>query len=470
MSKAAHEGRSHSGAGHLRHLVRDLLLAVFVAVLLVTGKTWFERTPDGEALQFLAYDRQQREAASHRSEKPLPIAVVDIGALGPVQKRPGDTELITPRGPLLTLLRELANSGAAAIAVDVDFSRDRGAYVTPEDPRFFHECLDLHDELGRKVPAFLGVRRALSLPPAQWLGGPEVVELVAHAVGSRDDKRKMADWIRSDQSERLYGLAARLARAYSAAEAPASHGDHPAEGEEHGGAGEGRGSEGESAHPGGSGAAEHGAWPHWFAEQFVERSPGRGLEVSEFIVDYAPLEDLVEKRVRVGKDGKLPAEVEPGEIAGKMVLVGYATPDRTTDMTRIPGRPREYPGVFTHACAAYTLVEAPFYELSHGVRLALDALLAAVILLIVFGVRFYYSRKPGVEVATHRIEAFVILGLVVLVWLAGSELPIRMRLIWTDYVLVVGALLLHPYAGQGWEWLWESIPDFFRRVFLEKRH
>lgn len=441
--------------GHLR---REFLIALGVVFLVTLGKMALESTPDGEALQFLSYDRQQAHVEERRTEQPLFVAVADLTAVGlQPEVVEGRQELVTPRAPVLKLLRQLANRGALAVAVDVDFSPHDGVYL-PEDPRFLHACSALKDDAGRPVPVFLGVRDRLSRPPEQWLG-PGLEHLAANMLAPRADHRKMTACTRAERYAPLPSLSARLASVYPGARTPADEICPEAE------------SDGKQAtsgaspqvHPETSTAADTASRRatagrrERLAEQFANRAAGPALSVREFLVDYSPLGRLLESRIAVEPDGSLPEHAGDGEIAGKLVLVGYATPDKTTDMVRVPGREDEVPGVFAHACAVHTLVERPFFELNDKVRLLLDLFLAAVLLAVVFGVRLWAEWRGWKGVNPHRLELVTILVLVVITWMAGSELPIKAGVVWTDYVLVVLALFAHPYAGTVWEWLVERI-------------
>jgi CHASE2 domain-containing sensor protein len=449
---------------------------LLVVLLVTTGKLWFERTPDGEALQYLSYDRQQRlSAQKHDRRTELPVAVVDLSALSPVTAEAGQAP-VTPREPVLKLLREIAGHGALGIGLDVDYSPENGSYVTGEDPRFFHHCQQLHDKQGHPVPVFLGVHRAQSLSRSQWLGSPEWAGLAAHVVAPREDHRKLAAWMQSKGEERICGLSARLAgvlgvpgtedcgpeKPAEAAPQPAeaSHGTDPHAEATHAAAPDEAGGPG-GGHAGGG----HGLWPHWFAELLVEREAGEGLKAGEYLVDYSPLDQLLAERIPVTASGDLPPDLDPERLRGKLVLVGYATPDRTTDMTQLPGRRAEVPGIFAHACGVNTLVTHPLYELHHFVRLGLDLLLGAVLIGIVFGVRLYLERSGAEHSVAHRVELLTILALMIGVWIGGSTLPERFGLIWTDYVLVVLALLLHPYAGTVTETVAERVPAVGRLAY-----
>ncbi len=429
-----------------RRLVREFFRALLIAALIIVASAAWEHTPDGEALEFFTYDRQQREAAGSPAENTLPVALVDITAFGPVSQHTDEgTELVTPRAPLTSTLQQIAAQDPAAIGVDVDFS-PRNGELLPEDPPFFFACRELRDSHNRPVPVFLGVLRAMGQPPERWLNSPDLVPLAAGIGMPRTDSRKMPLWTRAAGSDRLCSLSARLAAVYpgsatALADCAPMHG-RPTLGR------------------------RSPAWPGWLAGQFEERTVGPELEASEFLVDYSPANSLLERRVKVDQNGNLPRELETS-LTGKLVLVGYATPDKTTDMVRLPGHDEEEPGILTHACAANTLVARPFFRLRPGVEQLVDVLLAGIMLGAVFGVRWRAERRGEPAVNVHRLQALAIAGLVVATCWLGTQLPIRAALVWADYAVVALALLLHPYVEHLWEWFWEFLPVVLRRSWQE---
>ncbi len=427
------------------HVRREIFMALVVMVLMTLVKMGFEHTADGEALQFLTYDRQQEEAARHHASRPLPVVVADITALRPVPS-PGapDLEPAVPRGPLLTLLRELANRGARAIGVDIDFSPEGGVY-RPEDAGFLHACLDLRGLNHRRVPVYLGVWRSQALPAQRWLGGEELAAHAASLAGPRADRRKMPAWTVQSGERPLFSLALQLAHEQPQPRSPVEEWYQQA---------------GEApVAPAAAGArpprADGGRWPERLAEQVVRRPVDRQFTAYEFLVDYSPAEQLMAERLLVDGAGRLPRAIPAERIWDKLVLVGNGTPDRSTDMTRLPGHPDEVPGVYAHACAVHTLVERPLYALSEGFRLLLDPALGLVLIAVVFGARALLERQGHAPASSHRLELLTILILVTVTWMVGANAPIWFGLVWTDYVLVFLALLLHPYAGTVWEGICE---------------
>jgi CHASE2 domain-containing sensor protein len=179
----------------------------------------------------------------------------------------------------------------------------------------------------------------------------------------------------------------------------------------------------------------------------VERASLRGEEefsVSEFLIDYAPLEQLIAQRVIADRAADVARQAD--RIAGRIVLVGRAAPGRTTDQFNVPGRGMPVPGIFLHASAVYTLLQAPLYRLTHAGRVAADALAALLVFGPVFLLRIGWRSRTGRDLAAYRLHAVVTAAVVVAVIVVGHFLVSDIRLIWTDYLMVVGALLVHSPA------------------------
>lgn len=120
-----------------------------------------------------------------------------------------------------------------------------------------------------------------------------------------------------------------------------------------------------------------------------------------------------------------------------------------------PGREQRFPGVYLHASAAYTLSRAPLYELKWPGRLAIDALLALAVLLGVTFVQLILGCLTGREVAAHWLQV-LFTGLVIAAAFVGGVLFVgTTRLMWSDFIMVLLALLLHPLV----EHLWEKIRE-----------
>ena len=139
-------------------------------------------------------------------------------------------------------------------------------------------------------------------------------------------------------------------------------------------------------------------------------------------------------------------------LANKVVLLGRTR--NTTDTFTVPGKPEKpYAGVFLHACAAYTLLERPLYRLKEPGRFLLDFVLSAAIFGFVLGVRWHPHSPHVDEFLEHRLPQLLALFVAVLLILCELWLVPRTHLMWDDFLLVAGVLLVHTpierAAGKG---------------------
>lgn len=402
--------KTGTGGGHVR---RDFVTGLFLIALMVFIKAALEHTPVGHQLEHAGYDWLQRRLSAGS----VPVALVDIKDLGPARfDLDGQTGVATPRRELLALLEAVVERGASAVSLDVDFSQERdGNYITPRDPEFFRSCLDMSRRTG--VPVFLGIKRAESSPPELWLGAGEFAGLAANiTVPKVSPVVKMPKWVRpSEEAADGKTMGAALAGGYQVSQ---------------------------------SGLLD------WLArrglvEQFREKELGHGVGVGEFPVDYSPLEALVEGRLKT-KDPR--AVRDSGDLLrGKIVLIGNGTDCGARDCFAVPGREEPFPGVYLHASAAYTLTRAPLFELTWPGRLAADALLALAVLLGVTCVQLLARRLTRREVAAHGLQIFFTALVMAAAFVGGVMFVGATRLMWSDFIMVLLALLLHPPAHRLFE-------------------
>lgn len=123
------------------------------------------------------------------------------------------------------------------------------------------------------------------------------------------------------------------------------------------------------------------------------------------------------------------------------------------------------PGVYLHASATYTLLEAPLFRLTHAGRIVGDAFAAGLVFGPVFLTGLYFQRKGRVGGIPHSLHAILTVTVIVLVASIGHLLVRQVRLLWTDYLMVVGALLLHGPI----ERLTEHVLDRFIRPFRSNK-
>jgi hypothetical protein len=141
-----------------------------------------------------------------------------------------------------------------------------------------------------------------------------------------------------------------------------------------------------------------------------------------------------------------------------MVILGDGKV-RGADAFIVPGRDETIPGVYLHACAAYTFAREPMYEFKLVVRLALDFFLSLIVFFCIAVVRyqhlndyraFHYDKHRSVII--YVIEIVILLAAVVFVYWLG--------LLWLDFLLVAIALWLHPTFEKIVMWLFVKIRNF----------
>src|SRR5439155_1665128 len=112
------------------------------------------------------------------------------------------------------------------------------------------------------------------------------------------------------------------------------------------------------------------------------------------------------------------------------------------------------------------------YELTPLGRVAMDSTLALLILGTITAVRFRFLRAAHAEVAEERLQRLLTWGVIVAAFLAGTTLIRQTRLMWDDFLMVIGVLLLHPVVEQALHWamprLCALLPRAWRRVALEE--
>jgi CHASE2 domain-containing sensor protein len=400
-----------------RSIWTDFLFSLVVAVVLIFAKEVIdEHTVAGQQLELATYGWLQHRLASLEPDAQLPLVILDISDLKP-EPVPGaqKKEEATPRKQLQELLNTLIlKEGAYAVGVDVDFSplQDGRLPVTPLDHSFFDFCLDLQNTEHRKI--YLGVYRTVLRNKDEWLGPPEYRELGASILAPRFEVTKMVNCIAVDGATpcKEDTLAALLAREMQKlTEPPQKH--------------------------------LVARIPFLFEQVSTERLSS-GVSVGLFPVDYSQLKTLM------SREHTFPS-VDPRAMAesrdlfrNKIVLLGDANPDFSSDKFIVPGESEPIPGIYIHASAIYTLANAPLYQLSGIGRWVVDIFLALAVLGPIAAIRLYYSTRTKLELAHHRIEGWLILLVVLLsIGIAIGFVHLH-RVLWTDFVLAIFALLLHP--------------------------
>jgi hypothetical protein len=161
------------------------------------------------------------------------------------------------------------------------------------------------------------------------------------------------------------------------------------------------------------------------------------------------------------------------DLRGKLVLLGNTGWEKTPDKYPIPPWQKEAAGVYFHACAAYTLIKGPLFEITEGARIALDLLFAGVILLSVSWLRLYYSARTHDEVASHRVHFALTCVAIAVALIVGYGFVQYTRTLWTDSLLVSVALITHSLLERHlvkWgDWARFTASKILRWVVFDKR-
>ena len=407
---------------------------VFTFVLL--GLKWLvEQTDIGKRIESMSYDLLQHHLAVEKGD--LKVVVLDISG---IQMRPTlgtQPGLVTDREPLKAIVAGLVarKPPPSAIGLDVDFSPDAHGYADPDDPSVFDSFLDPNKNV---VPIRVGVNSSVALGPRRWLGDENYIGLAACVVVPHPEGDKsswyMPEWIDVNYPVGNFGGDSGRCPSMGVELARVSVKDPP-------------------------------PWARLFAETSRESSEKEQkdsrLRKTEFLVDYSPLDKLISSAV----DAADPAALSSADVAGKVIILGRTS--NTTDMFTIPGRPEHpYPGVFLHACSAYTLLEKyPLYHLKESGRILFDVIFSLAIFVPLLYRRLRKHRQGKEVVIGHHapsiascIEAviLVILAILLVRWT---------HLMWDDFILVALALVMHTpiehTTMEAGKWIVETVRSWF---------
>src|SRR5215813_4193689 len=416
------------GKHRFKHVRRDVLKGILFIAVALAIKLAIEHTTFGKHLAVMDYNLLQTQL----SKEQVPFTIIDVSDLA--QKDfvvSGEIVRATPRDPLKEMIKALADQRPKAIAIDIDFSPDQGRYILASDPEFFEFCQNVIKETG--VPIILGIKRTIGDPAADWLGQERYQDLAASILVPRDTRR-MASLIKveeetapGDRERRITTVPTMSKRL---AEIWGQQPDRPA----------------------------HALLLKLgLVERFSEQHLAYGVSPEDFLVDYGFLESI--ETIKATNSEVLHDQHD--RIFGKLVLIGDATLGKASDVFSVPGREQPSPGIFLHACGAYTLITAPLYELTHTGRVVIDVLLSAVILVMLILVGLFYRTTKAREKATHELRGILTLVTVVTAIVVGAVFVRVTRIMWDDFFLALILLVFHPSIEERIEGLWMTVRKLF---------
>ena len=403
--------------------------ALLLAALLLLLKLPFENSAWNREISLRGYDAVQSALRVSERSAPLPVCVVDISRLPSVAENPFVPDVkATSRPALLAVLRAVTRERPVAVGVDIDFAPDDtlGGFVTPGDPAFFAACAALSRETG--VPIYLGVARTAALSPESWLGDSVYAPLAASLVVPRQNTRLMLRFTQSNLSAvPCKTLSATLADRYKARE---------------------RGRAEPVSVPVPAGLA-------WAATLRAEQIVSPALREEHFAVDYAPLTRL--------RKTVVPAASVSGSntLRGRVVILGDVALPVVSDRFAVGSGDRSVPGCLLHACAVYTLIAAPLYDLTGAGRAVLDIGLGVSVLVAIAAVRLLRVRAnaPAREDARHadRLEKRGLVAVAVFALLFGVVFVGATRVLWDDFLVVIIGLFADKPLEAALTHVWQRL-------------
>ncbi len=404
---------------------------VFSGILLFF-KHELDQTNPGKILEEAVYTLLQTRLSN---DKKLPVVVVDISALDAAGNKDGGA-----RTQLEKVIYEIAVQRPRAIGIDIDFSPEEKTWTDRGGPPLFERLLDLQQQF-RPLKIFVGVDRSKYGTSEDWLGLEKYRELAVMLALPAKGNRRMPLWIArgNTASCQIYINMLKLKVEDDTETIP---------------------DEGlSSCLPSMSAelAIQYGTKEDPSRVRTLLRQVGRRLErekvkpeqqisTASYLVDYGQVQRLREQTVSV-VDGKIVPAVD---FAGKIVILGNTQWEATLDKYPIPPWQTEVAGVYFHASGTNTLIDGPLIELTEMESLSLDVLSAiavAIVTLLLLEIKFL-KKRTSEELVGWVVTWILVVGLAVL----GYGVVRETRILWTDWLWICVALLIHGWMERRFDW------------------
>jgi CHASE2 domain-containing sensor protein len=194
----------------------------------------------------------------------------------------------------------------------------------------------------------------------------------------------------------------------------------------------------------------------WVLGQDSEEEIEPGLQAGEFLVDFSAIELLRDMRLTTIS----PAVVNDmgWTLKGKAVLIGDGETNDTRDTFPIPdsNHTRGVPGIFKHASAVYTLINAPLYELTALGRVTVDVLLSLMVLVPVAFFHRLVTQRTNSQFAERTAVGVFTAVVTLVVLIVGVVLVHQIRVMWDDFLFVIIALWLHRPIAEAMRSFWPA--------------
>jgi hypothetical protein len=347
------------------------------------------------------------------------VAVVDITGLLQVRAgTPNHEELVTPRRELGEIVNAVAAANPSAIGVDIIFRPDDRGHISDEEERFLDLCLNTTGPSGNHIPTFVGIQESIVRGPKGWLGEERFGPLGAAVVVPRSEGAEPTT--RMPSSLTLPGpdgaiLAPSLSYALARARAT------------------------EDTSKRWLGHSLHQHLPSLVESDI--RNDGQLIQAREFDVDFGGTSQIIATTVHAVSAEDVKPQL--GRLAKKVVLIGRGM----SDQFNVPGQGTPVAGAYVHAAAVNTLLASPLYRLTHVGRILADIFAALIPLTILFVAEWSYKKErptPASETPAKLLSIGVAAAIVIFgyFWIDWTGI------FWTDFLLVIFAVLLHPRIEQ----------------------
>jgi hypothetical protein len=404
--------------------LRPIVFSLAVAGLLLVAKIYLlEPTVFGQQLDQIGVRLLQVQLSDSSRWRGDPVRIVDISSLPPSSPASATGAIVVTNRPELTkYLDQVASAGPSAVGIDLVFDPAPGGTVSDEDYKFLDHCLHLSDPSGRPIPVRVGIYKALALGPDRWLGDPSFRCLgTSIIVPFEDEAHKTAPTGRmiSQFSFKVNNeLVTADSLSYSLFKIAQSE------------------------------AAKRSPQPKWTQHWKLKAD----TFADTFLINFGLLQKLMDSRIKAEDIG-----CHRSDLHNRIVLIGRATPGEAPDVFTTAASDEPIPGIYIHAAAVYTLMEAPLWELSNKwIRLSIDLLLALVIIVFdrwmdhMLGSDSQYKLRTRLEIVVPALMAACVLVLGLL-WVEVTGIY------WTDFVVVAIVLLIHKPLEAGCHIAWEAL-------------
>lgn len=430
MNRAANNNTSTFG--------HTLLTGLLVTAVILFIKWCFEHHRLYQGYQSSSYVWLQSRLRPPVGRDDLPVAIVDIHQLAPIEKQTNERKFfITPRYELLELITKVAEQGPSVIGVDIDFSPNQFGYMDLEnDQVFFRKLMEVSKRTN--VPIFLGIRRSQEKFPERWLGATEFNSLPA-SIWIPPDQRKVLKSLvisRESTAETRRGRSMALVLAEA-------HLKHPIQ-----------------------------SSTGWIIRRDSQEEITPNVKAEEFLVDFSPLKLMQDLRLTTRNASSI---ADLGwTLQGKVVLIGDGETNDTRDTYGVPNDayPSGIAGIFKHAAGVYTLIKAPLYEFTTFGRIVVDFLLALMVLIPVALLRRKVAQDPGSTFAEHTAVITFTVVVIIIAFFVGVMFVHFTRVMWDDLPFVILALCSHRLISKivyfGWIGV-RRIPELLTWAFTKRR-